>query len=201
MVCHIDSNNGRESSNTLKDFYEAVGANAKAIVNAEKDIHDLFYLGEKRPHMWWDEFEARLTNAFAIVDKDTQRQVYTDDSKLWLLNQKIKADFLTNTKTTVQMEMIKVPSTMTYATALANYRNVVNEKFPYDPTSTKSKRRLQNLKSNKSGDKRKGNDDGNSNQSRNNNRSGSNPRDNNPNDGNSMRSRRNEWKVIGIDGK
>ena len=79
---------------------------------------------------------------------------------------------------------------MTYATALANYRNVVNEKFPCDPTSTKSKRRLQNLKSNKSGDKRKRNDDGNSNQSRNNNRSGSNRGGNNPNDGNRMRSKR-----------
>ena len=87
------------------------------------------------------------------------------------------------------MEMIKVSSTMTYATALANYRNVVNEKFPCDPTSTKSKRRLQNV------------DDRNSNQSSSNNRSGSNPRGTNPNDGSSMRSRRDEWKVIGIDGK
>ena len=61
----------------------------------------IFYLGEKRPDMWWDEFEARLTNTFAIVDKDAQRQVYTDNSTLRLLNQKIRADFLTNMKTTV----------------------------------------------------------------------------------------------------
>ena len=34
---------------------------------AEKDIADLFYVGEKIPHMWWDEFETRLTNAFTML--------------------------------------------------------------------------------------------------------------------------------------
>ena len=40
----------------------------------------MFYVGEKNLHMWWDEFEARLTNAFAIIDKDAGRAIHTDDA-------------------------------------------------------------------------------------------------------------------------
>ena len=73
---------------SLKYFYEGVGANAKAVLEAENDIQELYYEGEKKPHMWWDEYEIRLTNAFAIVDRDAGRHVHTDKSKLRLLNEK-----------------------------------------------------------------------------------------------------------------
>ena len=52
----------------------------------------MLYAGEKPPRTWWDEFEIRLTNAFAIIDKDARRQVHTDEMKLRLLNKKIRAD-------------------------------------------------------------------------------------------------------------
>ena len=84
-----DTNDGRQSYNALLTYYEGVGANAKAITTAERDLKDLFYLGEKRPHMWWDEFEVRLTNAYAIVDKNAGREVYTDEMKLRTLNEKV----------------------------------------------------------------------------------------------------------------
>ena len=54
--------------------------------------------------MWWDKFEIRLTNAFAIVDKDAGWQLNTDESKLHLLNKKFRADFLTNMKTAIQAQ-------------------------------------------------------------------------------------------------
>ena len=147
-----DGNNGRVSYKALQDHYERVGSNAKALIKAEKDLNDLFYTGEKRPRMWWDEFEVRLTNAFATIDKDAGRAIYTDDGKLRKLNQKIRADFLVTMKSQVQMEMTKVPSSMNYNLALSNYRNVVNDKFPHQETSSsRTKRRIQNVNNNQSG--------------------------------------------------
>ena len=73
----------------LRDFYEGIGSNAKAIVSAEKDLQDFFY-----------------------VDKDANCIVHTDDSKLRLLNHKIHADFLVTMKTSIQMEMNKTPRSM-----------------------------------------------------------------------------------------
>lgn len=84
-----DQSHSRVDFNALKDFYEGVGANVKAVLEAETDLQEMFYSGEKRPVMWWDHFELRLTNAFAIVDKDTGRVVHTDDMKLRMLNRKV----------------------------------------------------------------------------------------------------------------
>ena len=88
ILPHKDLNNGRVDYMALKEFYEGVGANAKATLKAETDLQDLFYAGEKKPHMWWDEFEVRLTNAFALVDKEAGRQVHTDEMRLRMLNKK-----------------------------------------------------------------------------------------------------------------
>jgi len=41
-------------------------------LNAKKDLLELFYAGEERPHVRWDEFEIRFTNAFATLDKDAE---------------------------------------------------------------------------------------------------------------------------------
>ena len=80
--------------------------------------------------MWWDEFQIRLTNVFAIVGKDAGHQVHTDESKLRLLNKKIRADFLTTMNTTGEMQMSATPITITYSSALADYRNTVNQGLP-----------------------------------------------------------------------
>ena len=93
--------------------------------------------------MWWDEFEVCLTNAFAIVDKDAGRQVHTDEMKLCLLNKKIRADFLSTMKRHIEMQMLMVPMIMTYAGALTNYRNVVNQRFPQGSIAKKTNRRIQ----------------------------------------------------------
>ena len=126
----IVERNGRQSFQALKNHYEGVGANATAIVSAEDDITNLFYSGEKKPHMWWEEFETKLTVAFATIDKDQGRQVYSDIAKLRMLNKKVKADFLEQVKTTIEIELAKVPIAMTYEIALASYRNAVNRKHP-----------------------------------------------------------------------
>ena len=84
--------------------------------------------------MWWDEFELRLTNAFAIVDKDAGCKVHTDEMKLRL------ADFLTTIKTNIKMQMAMVPMMMTYSRALISYRNTVNQRFPQGSVAKRNKR-------------------------------------------------------------
>jgi hypothetical protein len=136
--------NGRIDFQTLRDHYEGVGANARATLKAEDDISNMFYAGEKKPHMWWEEFETRLTVAFATVDKAEGRVVHSDISKLRMLNKKIKADFLEPVKTSIEIELARIPVTMTYTTALTSYRNAVQRKFPSDSSAPIRKtRRIQ----------------------------------------------------------
>ena len=127
----------------LKDFYEEVGANVKAIQAADNDIPELFYADEKKPYMWWGKFDIRLTNSFAIVDNDAGRQVRTDTLNLGLLNKNIRADFLTTMKTTIEIQMSITPITTTYSSVIVNYRNTVNQRFPNESSVKRDNRRIQ----------------------------------------------------------
>ena len=51
MLPYMDSHNGRLDFKALKDHYEGVGVNAVNILKAEETIRNLFYSGEKKPHM------------------------------------------------------------------------------------------------------------------------------------------------------
>ena len=57
-------NDGREAFKRLVEHYEGVGIHAINIREADEVIKNLFYAGEKPPHMWWAEFEKKLTRAF-----------------------------------------------------------------------------------------------------------------------------------------
>ena len=57
MLPYAESHNGRLDFRALKDHYEVVGVNAVNILKDEESIRNLFYSGEKKPHMWWEEFE------------------------------------------------------------------------------------------------------------------------------------------------
>ena len=39
--------------------------------------------------MWWDLFEVRITNLFALIYKDAVRRVHNDEMKLRMLNNKV----------------------------------------------------------------------------------------------------------------
>ena len=189
-----DQADGRVDFMALKDYYEGVSANSRLLQTAEKDIQELFYLGEKYPSMWWDEFETRLTNAFAIIDKDAGRRVYTNDAKLRMLNNKIRADFLLTMKTSIDMEMNKVPMTMTFEAAMRNYRNTVQAKFPDDPKAHK-KRKIQATTAQQKTGKGKGGD---SNKKQN---SGGKNSGKQSSSTNRTNSHKDSWTVIGNDGK
>ena len=113
-----------------KEIYEGTGANAKDITKADRTIREMHYTGEKKPYMWWDEFEKQLQWAFSAYDKREGRVVYSEEMKLRVLDNKIKADFLTATKSSLKVEMNKVPMTLTFDMALKSYRDIVNEMNP-----------------------------------------------------------------------
>ncbi len=123
-------NDGRGAFKRLVEHYERVGIHAVDIREADKVIRTLFYAGEKPPHMWWAEFEKRLTRAFNAYVKREGRIVHSDPMKIRTLLDKIKADFLTPTKAQMEIELSRTPMTMTYEQAAALFRNMVNQKHP-----------------------------------------------------------------------
>ena len=123
-------NDGREAFKRLVEHYEGVGIHAIDIREADEILKTLFYAGGKPKHMWWSEFEKRLTRAFNAYVKREQRIVHSDSMKIRMLVDKIKADFLTPTKAQLEIELSRVPMTITYNQSLALFRNMVNQKHP-----------------------------------------------------------------------
>ena len=130
IVSHGQSNSGRADYLALKNHFEGVGVNALEITKAEHIINSLFYSGEKKPHMWWSEFEKELTRAFAIYQRVENRQVHSNSMKLRILMSKVQVDFLEQTKAALNIEMSKSPMTLTYEDALSTFCNAVNLKHP-----------------------------------------------------------------------
>ena len=56
-------------------------------------LTDLLYSGEKKPHMWSDEFKRKFMNAFDVINKDEECQVYSNKTRIRNTNGKVKANF------------------------------------------------------------------------------------------------------------
>ncbi|CAJ1938459.1 unnamed protein product [Cylindrotheca closterium] len=112
---------GRAAFFALKAFYEGEGIFAHDVMAAENIIATLFYAGEKRPAMYWLKFEKILNNAYATRHHKYGRVMYTDVMKLQSLQQRIKADFLSQTKAAIEANMHAIPMTMTYDQAMRMY--------------------------------------------------------------------------------
>ena len=136
------SSNGRLAYKALQAHYEGVGMNAIDILKADKILDSLFYAGEKKPHMWWEEFERQLSYAFNTYTRKEGRNVHSEEMKLRILTKKINADFLGHIKAAIMVEMTKTPVTMTFEQALANFRNEVNLKFPPEMSGNTRTRRI-----------------------------------------------------------
>ncbi|CAJ1936128.1 unnamed protein product [Cylindrotheca closterium] len=117
---------GRAAFFALKAFYEGEGIFAHDVMAAENIIATLFYAGEKRPAMYWQKFEQILNNAYATMHHEYGRVMYTDVMKLRSLQQRIKADFLSQTKAAIETNMDAIPMTMTYDHRNRNKNNQDN---------------------------------------------------------------------------
>ena len=96
--------NGRLDIQALREHYEGVGANSIDIRKADKILQELHYTGEKKPHMWWAEFEKQLTSAFHYYQKHEGREVYSNAMKVRILLRKVNADFLVAHKAVIERE-------------------------------------------------------------------------------------------------
>ena len=153
VVLFTDTTDGRGSYISLKNHYQGTGVMATDVTSAEEIIATLFYNGERKPYMWWTEFERKLTHAHAVLDRAEGREVYSDQQKLRKLLTRIKADFLGNQKAAIEVELSKVPVTMAYDIALTTFRTAVNTKFPSNSNSFNPKinmrRHIQKLEQGK----------------------------------------------------
>ena len=140
MVHNDQKNYGRLNFFALKNHYEVVGVHTKDIVKSDKIIQDLFYSGDKKPHMWWDKLEVYLTDAFNTYDWHETSSVYSDTQKLRMLKSKINAKFIQATKSYINLELSRTLVNLSYDNALATFRNQLNQKYPPE-LSTYNKRR------------------------------------------------------------
>ena len=144
MLPNAPLTNGRLDFRALQEHYEGVGVSAINVIKAEETIKNLFYAGEKKPAMWWDEFEKRLSHAFTIIHKKEKREVYSNEMKLRVLIQKVNVDFLQSVKAAMSIELTRTPLIMTYEQALMTFRNEVNRKHPPEMTSSNNRSRRIN---------------------------------------------------------
>mmetsp|Transcript_12713 Transcript_12713/g.18111 ORF Transcript_12713/g.18111 Transcript_12713/m.18111 type:complete len:460 (-) Transcript_12713:4106-5485(-) len=144
ILPHAEANDERLDFIALKDHYEGVGINSIDILKADNIIDTLFYSGEKKPHMWWEEYEKQITTTLSVYDRKENREVYSDEMKLRILCKKVKADFLQSVRSSISIELSRQPETLTYNQALATFRNEVNRKFPLEVSSNNTRTRRVN---------------------------------------------------------
>ena len=137
---------GRAMFKALDEYYLGVGVFALEMTAAEKILDTLHYSGERKPHMWWTEFERQLTLAYATIDKTEGRQVYSNSQKLRTLVGKVRADFLAPQLASINTELAKMPMTYTFEQALSAIRNVVNQKHPPSMTDASHNRTARHVR-------------------------------------------------------
>ena len=127
---HSKSNDGREDFLAMKSHYAGTGVLTFDVTKAERIIESLYYHGERKPTMWWDEFEKQLTWSLNTMDMTEGRQIHSDAMKIRMLIKKTKATFLVAVKSSINVELSKTPMTFTYEEALSSFRNTVNQLHP-----------------------------------------------------------------------
>ena len=143
MKPHSLQNNGRLDYTALIHHYEGVGINSIDILRADEILDKLFYQGEKKPHMWWEQFEIELDFAFNAYSRSEGRDMHSESMRLRILTKKVNADFLATSKAAIMTQMTAIPMNMTYIQALATFRQEVNRKFPPSISSRRPTRRVQ----------------------------------------------------------
>lgn len=176
MLPHAAENDGRLDYRALTEHYEGVGVLGVNVLKAEETLKSLFYAGEKKPAMWWDEFEKQLSHAFTIIHKDQKREVYSNEMKLRILLQKVNADFLQSVKAAMSIELTRVPLMISYEQALMTFRNEVNRKHPPTMSNSNSRSRRVNEVNNRGSRPSGGRGRGNNNSRNSNNNRGNAPR-------------------------
>ena len=103
----------------------------------------MVYTGEKRPNMWWTEFERRLNLAISTINKVEKRVVYSEPQLLRLLLKKVRCDWLTGVKDIISIELSKYTTNCTYGEAMIAFKNSVMKKYPAHSNTQNTSRRVK----------------------------------------------------------
>ena len=140
MVQNSQKNNRRLDFIALNNHYKGFHVRAIDIVKAENILQDLLYSGEKKQHMWWNEFMRQLTDIFNTYGQHEKRSVHSYNQKLHMLNRKINSYFLQATKSYINLELARTHVNLSYDDSLAEFRNQVNQKYPLELSTYKNRR-------------------------------------------------------------
>ena len=124
-----NESNSRKDCITLKNHYGGQGIYDNDISKADTDLKNLFCAVEKKPHMWWIEFERRPNLAFQTYVKKEVRVVHSNEMKLRTLHEKVKCEWLNPIKVTIVVRLTKSLVTITYYQTLRAFKSDVNKKF------------------------------------------------------------------------
>ena len=82
IVNFVGTTDGRGCHIALKNHYQGFGIMAMDVTTAESTISNLFYNGEKRSYMWWNEFERQLTYAYAqcLTGQEADKSIWSNRS-------------------------------------------------------------------------------------------------------------------------
>ena len=68
--------------------------------------------------MWWLDFDRLFNEAFTIYNIRERIFVHYKNTKLRILCRKVTSDFIQHTKASINIELSRVPITITYQEAL-----------------------------------------------------------------------------------
>ena len=55
------------------------------LIKDKRNIQNLYYYGEKKPHMWWEEFESHLDVEFDNIDINEGGVLYYNVTRLIMI--------------------------------------------------------------------------------------------------------------------
>ena len=91
---HENKRNRRKDWKVLKYHYEGIVVYSNDITKSDLDFRTINYTGEKKPIMWWIEFERRLCLAYQTYVKHEEMEFHSDQIKLRTLLEKVTCDWL-----------------------------------------------------------------------------------------------------------
>ena len=111
------------------------GLYAKDLIRATHILKNSYYLDEKQDVMWWTRFQTELDWAFAVYTKKYPRNgqpYHPNKVKLQILLDKVRANFLQNTKAVIKVTLSNNPNYQ-YNQACLAFQAEVNAKYPNGP--------------------------------------------------------------------
>ena len=82
MFSHSAENSGCLDFMALKYHYKGAGVHAVNVLQDDKLLNNLFYSGDKKTHIWWEESERQVTNEFNTYDRLEKRSIHSNDIRL-----------------------------------------------------------------------------------------------------------------------